>query len=71
MSTGDQEAAEQRVQDLVRGHARARVFAEAEDVVSAVLSDPGVREARNRVETAETEMGMELGARLQPFQDRD
>ncbi|MFK0182537.1 hypothetical protein ACIQVR_42055 [Streptomyces xanthochromogenes] len=70
MSAGDQEAGEQRVRDAVRRHARTRAFAEAEDVISAVLSDPGVREARERVEAAETELGMELCARLQPFQDR-
>ncbi|MFJ2818992.1 hypothetical protein [Streptomyces sp. NPDC087294] len=63
-------AEEQRVQDAVRRHARTRGFAEAEDVISAVLSDPGVQEARDRVEAAETELGMELSARLQPFQDR-
>ncbi|MGW5401327.1 hypothetical protein [Streptomyces sp. NPDC003952] len=39
-------------------------------MISAVLSDPGVQEARARVEAAETELGMELCARLQPFQDR-
>ncbi|WP_413804186.1 hypothetical protein [Streptomyces sp. OE57] len=61
---------ERRVQDAVRRHARTRAFAEAEDVISAVLSDPGVQEARERVEAAETELGMELCARLQPFQDR-
>jgi hypothetical protein len=61
---------ERRVQDAVRRHARTRAFAEAEDVISAVLSDPGVQEARDRVEAAETELGMELCARLQPFQDR-
>ncbi|WP_236246955.1 hypothetical protein [Streptomyces sp. CC210A] len=70
MSASDQEAAEQRVQDAVRRRARTRAFAEAEDVISAVLSDPGVRKARERVEVAETEMGTELRARLQPFQDR-
>ncbi|MEU9594361.1 hypothetical protein AB0D84_32220 [Streptomyces sp. NPDC048193] len=70
MSAGDQEAGEQWVRDAVRRHARTRAFAEAEDVISAVLSDPGVREARERVEVAETELGMELEARLQPFQDR-
>ncbi|MFD5557777.1 hypothetical protein ACFWIA_28550 [Streptomyces sp. NPDC127068] len=70
MSAGDQGAAGQRVPDSVRRHARTRAFAEAEDVVSALLSDPGVREARARVEAAETELGMELRARLQPFQDR-
>lgn len=63
-------AEEQRVQDAVRRHARTRAFAGAEDVISAVLSDPGVREARDRVEAAETELGMELSARLQPFQHR-
>ncbi|MET9656742.1 hypothetical protein [Streptomyces sp. NPDC006510] len=61
---------ERRVQDAVRRHARTRAFAEAEDVVSAVLSDPGVQEARGRVEAAETELGLELCARLQAFQDR-
>jgi hypothetical protein len=61
---------EQRMQDAVRRHARTRAFAEVEDVITAVLSDPGVREARERVEAAETELGMELCARLQPFQDR-
>ncbi|MEU0022575.1 hypothetical protein ABZ173_33545 [Streptomyces rochei] len=61
---------ERRVQDAVRRHARTRAFAEAEGVISAVLADPGVREARQRVEAAETELGMELEARLQPFQDR-
>lgn len=70
MSASDQEAAEQRGQEAVRRHARTRAFAEAEDVISAVLSDPGVREARERVETAETEMGTKLRARLQSFQDR-
>uniref|UniRef100_UPI00367322E6 hypothetical protein n=1 Tax=Bacillus tropicus TaxID=2026188 RepID=UPI00367322E6 len=63
-------AEEQRVQDAVRRHARTRAFAEAEDVFSAVLSDPRVQEARDRVEAAEAELGMELSARLQPFQDR-
>jgi hypothetical protein len=61
---------ERRVQAAVRRHARTRAFAEAEDVISAVLSDPGVQEAWERVEAAETEFGLELCARLQPFQDR-
>ncbi|MER6774413.1 hypothetical protein ABT389_32310 [Streptomyces bacillaris] len=63
-------AEEQRMQDAVRRHARTRAFTEAEDVISAVLSDPRVQEARDRVEAAEAELGMELSARLQPFQDR-
>ncbi|MEU3437802.1 hypothetical protein [Streptomyces sp. NPDC006863] len=70
MSTGEHEAREQRVRDAVRRRARTRALAEAEDVISAVLSDPGVQETRERVEAAETEMGAELVARLQPFQDR-
>lgn len=70
MSASDQEAEEQRVQDAVRRHARTSAFAEAEDVISAVLADPGVQAARERVEAAETELGLELCARLQPFQDR-
>ncbi|MFF5435446.1 hypothetical protein ACFY5K_36320 [Streptomyces griseofuscus] len=61
---------ERRVQEAVRRHARTRTFTEAEDVISFVLSDPGVQEARGRVEASETELGMELCARLQPFQDR-
>jgi len=43
MSANDQETAERRVQDSVRRHARTRAFAEAEDVISSVLSDPGYR----------------------------
>ncbi|MYQ55009.1 MULTISPECIES: hypothetical protein [unclassified Streptomyces] len=70
MSASDQEAVERRVRDAARRHGRTRAFAEAEDVISAVLADPGVREARERVEAAETELGVELCARLQPFQDR-
>lgn len=70
MGASDQEAGERRVQDAVRRHVRTRAFAEAEDVISSVLSDPGVQAALNRVEAAETELGMELCARLQPFQDR-
>ncbi|GAA0443726.1 hypothetical protein ACFQ2B_36385 [Streptomyces stramineus] len=57
------------MQDAVRRQARTRTFAEAEDIISTVLSDPAVQEARERVE-AEAGLGMELRARLQPFQDR-
>ncbi|MEU2963104.1 hypothetical protein [Streptomyces albidoflavus] len=70
MSTGAPEAGEQHVRDAVRRHARTRTFTEAEDVISAVLSDPGVQEARRWAEAAEAEMGTELSARVQPFQDR-
>ncbi|MGW4995201.1 hypothetical protein ACWEQ3_47825 [Streptomyces mirabilis] len=61
---------EQRVQEAVRRHVRNSAFAEAEHVISFVLSDPQVQEARAQVEAAETQLGMELCARLQPFQDR-
>lgn len=61
---------EQRVQEAVRRHARTSAFAEAEKVISALMSDPGVQEARAQVEAAETQLGMELCARLQPFQGR-
>lgn len=61
---------ERRVQDAVRQHARTRDFAEAEDVVSACAVRPRVQAARERVEAAETELGMGLCARLQPFQER-
>ncbi|MGA5220993.1 hypothetical protein ACPCAE_33690 [Streptomyces cinereoruber] len=67
MTTGNEE---RRVRDAVRQHARISAFMEAEKVVSAVLSDPGVRKARARVEAAEKELGLELRDRLQPFQDR-
>ncbi|WP_370424371.1 hypothetical protein AB8O64_37085 (plasmid) [Streptomyces sp. QH1-20] len=66
-TTGDDE---RRVQEAVRRHTRNSDCAEAEDVISAVLSDPAVQEAQERVEAAETELGMELRARLQPFQER-
>ncbi|MGW0572983.1 hypothetical protein [Streptomyces tauricus] len=61
---------DQRVRDAVRGHLRTRAFAEAEKVISFVLSDPGVQEARARVEAAEMQLGRELRTRLQPFQGR-
>ncbi|MFF9627253.1 hypothetical protein [Streptomyces griseosporeus] len=61
---------EQRVQEAVRRHARARAFARAEQVISLLLADPRVREARERIEVAEAQLGMQLRARLQPFQDR-
>jgi hypothetical protein len=67
MTTGDEE---RHVQEAVRRHARNSPFAEAEKVISSVLSDPGVQAARARVEAVEMELGMELCPRLQPFQDR-
>ncbi|MZF88293.1 hypothetical protein [Streptomyces sp. SID5643] len=60
----------QRVQEAVRRHARNRAFAEAEQVISLVLADPQVQEAREQVKAAETQLGTELCARLQPYQDR-
>ncbi|WP_331726641.1 hypothetical protein [Streptomyces uncialis] len=65
---GEQE--EQRVRAAVRRRGRGSAFAEAEGVIAFVLSDPGMREARARVEEAEAQLGRELCARLQPFQDR-
>lgn len=59
-------AEEQRVQEAVRRHARTRAFTEAEDVISAVLSD----EARARVEAAETERGTALGPQQRGPADR-
>ncbi|GGR47334.1 hypothetical protein GCM10010497_58310 [Streptomyces cinereoruber] len=61
---------ERCVREAVRQHARNSAFTEAEKTISAVLSDPGVQEARARVEAAERELGTELLARLQPLQDR-
>ncbi|MFG2683983.1 hypothetical protein [Streptomyces sp. NPDC048392] len=61
---------DQRVQAAVRRHLRNRAFAEAEKVISLVLSDPQVQQARAQIEAAETQIGLELRTRLQPFQDR-
>ncbi|WP_234352322.1 MULTISPECIES: hypothetical protein [unclassified Streptomyces] len=47
------------MREAVRRHVCSSAFAEAEKVVPAVLSDPGVREARARVEAAERELGIE------------
>ncbi|WP_440079425.1 hypothetical protein [Streptomyces sp. WAC8370] len=55
---------ERRGQDAVKRHASTMAFAEAEAIISTVLSDPGVQEARARVEAAESELGMELCAHL-------
>ncbi|MEU2226708.1 hypothetical protein [Streptomyces sp. NPDC018347] len=67
MTTGGEE---RHVQEAVQRHVRTSACAEAEKAVSPLLSDPGVQEARARVEAAETELGLELCARLQPLQDR-
>lgn len=64
MSASDQEAAERREQDTVHQSLRG---GGGRHLGCAV--HPGVQEARERVR-AETELGMELCARLQPFQDR-
>ncbi|MFH8993043.1 hypothetical protein [Streptomyces sp. NPDC017940] len=61
---------DRRVQEAVRRYVRTSAFAEAEKVISFVLSNPQVRQAREQVEAAEAQLGMELCARLQPFQDR-
>ncbi|MGW9175866.1 hypothetical protein [Streptomyces decoyicus] len=54
----------------VRQHVPHSAFAEAEKVIPFELSDPQVQEVRARIEAAETQIGRELCARLQPFQDR-
>ncbi|MFC8900601.1 hypothetical protein [Streptomyces cinereoruber] len=69
MTTDGTDGEERRVREAVRQHARNSAFVEAEKAISAVLSDPGVRAARARVEAAEKELGTELCARLQPLQD--
>lgn len=61
---------EQRVQEVAQRHVRARALAEAERIISRLLADPQVQQAGARVEAAETELGRELSAGLQPFQDR-
>ncbi|MFE7076476.1 hypothetical protein ACFU96_40955 [Streptomyces sp. NPDC057620] len=38
--------------------------------MSVVLADPHVQQFREQIEAAETKLGLELRARLQPFQDR-
>jgi hypothetical protein len=60
----------QRVGAAVRWHVRTRAFAEAEKAISFLLADPQVRQARAQIEAAETQFGLKLRARLQPFQDR-
>ncbi|WP_405681852.1 hypothetical protein [Streptomyces sp. NBC_00057] len=64
------QAEEQRAQEAVRRHGRTRAFAGAQDVISFVMSDPQAQQARAQIDAAETELGVELRARLQPFQDR-
>ncbi|MGW9175863.1 hypothetical protein [Streptomyces decoyicus] len=66
----DDRVEEQRVQEAVQRHVRTSAFAEAEKVISFVLADPQVQQARARVEAAETQLGIELRGRLQAFQDR-
>ncbi|GAB2897219.1 hypothetical protein GCM10027074_75730 [Streptomyces deserti] len=63
-------AEDQRVQAAVRRHVRRKAFEDAEKAVSIVLSDPQVQLVRAQIEEAETRFGLELPARLQPFQDR-
>ncbi|MEV8116003.1 hypothetical protein AB0O69_14055 [Streptomyces xiamenensis] len=60
---------EQRMLEAVQRHERSSAFAEAERVISAVLSDPQVQQARARIEAAESGLGTELSALLQLFQD--
>ncbi|WP_314416219.1 hypothetical protein [Streptomyces sp. DSM 40484] len=67
--TGDS-AEDQRVEAAVRRHVRNCAFTEAEKVISFLLADPQVQQAGARIEAAETQFGLELRARLQPFQDR-
>lgn len=52
------------------GKVSSRAFAQAEDVIAFVTSDPEVQEAGACIEASETELGLELRARLQSFQDR-
>ncbi|WP_184503048.1 hypothetical protein [Streptomyces botrytidirepellens] len=40
------------------------------DHTSIVLADPQVQRVRAHIQEAETRIGLELRARLQPFQDR-
>lgn len=61
---------EQRVQAAVRRHRREMDWFWAARIFSSALSDPQVQRARAQVEAAQTQFGLELRARLQPFQDR-
>ncbi|MFD8970797.1 hypothetical protein ACFV0C_38495 [Streptomyces sp. NPDC059568] len=63
--TGDR-TEEQRVQAAVRRHVRNSAFAGTEKAISLLLSAPQVQQARHRSRP----LGIELRARLQPFQDR-
>lgn len=61
---------DQRIQQAVRRHTRTSAFAEAEKMSAALMSDPRVQEARAQVEMAEVQLGTELCARLQAYQER-
>ncbi|MCX4428943.1 hypothetical protein [Streptomyces mirabilis] len=67
--TGDS-LKDQRVQAAVRRHARNNAFWWTDKTISVVLSDPEVQRVRAQIQETETQLGMELRARLQPFQDR-
>jgi hypothetical protein len=61
--TGDRRQ-EQRVQDAVRRHGRARAFARTEKVISALLADRGFSRRGRRSRRRRRELGRELCARL-------
>ncbi|RNG30451.1 hypothetical protein [Streptomyces botrytidirepellens] len=67
--TGDN-GEEQRVQAAVRWHRWEMDAFWAEKAISIVLADPQVQRVRAQIQEAETRFGLELRARLQPFQDR-
>ncbi|MFI5804475.1 hypothetical protein [Streptomyces sp. NPDC051561] len=69
-ATSGEPGEEQRVQAAVLRYGRERAFAEAEDVISALLADPGMQQAGRGSKSAETELGTELCGHLQSFQDR-
>lgn len=67
--TGDG-SEEQRVQAAVRRHRLEMDAVWAEKAISVVLADPQVQRVRAQIQEEETQSGLELRARLQPFQDR-
>jgi uncharacterized protein involved in exopolysaccharide biosynthesis len=67
--TGDS-SEEQRVQAAVRRQRREMHALWAEKAISVVLADPQVQRVSAQIQEVETQFGLELRTRLQPFQDR-
>ncbi|WP_405606305.1 hypothetical protein [Streptomyces sp. NBC_00076] len=58
------------MQAAVRRQRREMDALWAEKAISVVLADPQVQRVSAQIQEAETQFGLELRTRLQPFQDR-